>query len=133
MAVEQGEGAALQRLAALAGSRSAEHIREFLLKDTRTRVPEAILLEPIPGRRRRRKLHRLLRREFPELHADTVPGQQRLRITHAARIKCVAVDLDNTLWPGVLLEGLGNWAGNGGQWQGTSHYALQAQLLRLRA
>eukprot|EP01046_Picozoa_sp_COSAG06_P034723 COSAG06_NODE_3663_length_5054_cov_9.394722_5_plen_332_part_00 len=117
---------ALSHWSELAGPEAGAMLAEFL----RDEHASELLLPAGPNRQQRKRQHALLRTHFPAVYSESESQRVRIRRVGHAPIKCVAVDLDNTIWPGVLLEGLGPWhSGSGGEPR--YHLALQRQLLRL--
>ena len=98
---------------------SAEELRTFLEHGG----AQELLLPPSTEKSGREALHALVRTHFPTLLSDTRAGVVFVR--RPPPLKLVAVDLDGTLWPGVLLEGLGEWS--------QSFRDVAAQLLALHA
>jgi hypothetical protein len=99
---------------------------------------DSVLLPPMPDKNQRRQLYSVVRSHFPTAIAEKFDAQRRLRLRRAPPPKLVCVDLDNTLWPGVLLEMKGVAAtvvgGSGGGadcW--APHQLLHTELLRLHA
>ena len=101
---ELEEPVALELWEALAGREAAVLLAEFLRDE---KGPGELLLPPGANRQQRKRQHALLRTHFPTVFSESV--KQRVRVRRQGPIKCVAVDLDNTIWPGVLLETLGAW------------------------
>jgi hypothetical protein len=117
---------ALSLWSELAGPEAGAMLAEFL----RDEQASELLLPAGPNRQQRKRQHALLRTHFPTVYSESESQRVRVRRVVHAPIKCVAVDLDNTMWPGVLLEGLGPWH-NGSGGEPRYHLALQRQLLRL--
>lgn len=101
--------------------------------------PCDVLLPPVENKQLRRAQFALLRSHFPTV--SVFPQERRLLLQRTLPPKLVAVDLDNTLWPGVLLEGSLSHqqpaatakatATLAADW--TTHQLLQAELVRLQA
>lgn len=123
---ELEEPVALELWEALAGREAAVLLAEFLRDE---KGPGELLLPPGANRQQRKRQHALLRTHFPTVFSESV--KQRVRVRRQGPIKCVAVDLDNTIWPGVLLETLGAWHTAAGS--PLYHVQLQHELLRLHA
>jgi hypothetical protein len=119
----------------LAGREAALLLAEFLQGGAAAgdggAGPSELLLPPGASRGQRKRQHALLRAHFPTVFSETDNQRVRIRRVVQAPMKCVAVDLDNTLWPGVLLEGLGAWHTAAGM--PLYHLQLQHELLRLHA
>lgn len=118
------ETEALDLFELLVGREAAFKLAEFL-HDER----QAELLLPSATRRQRKRQHALLRSHFPTVFSESENQCIRIRRVVQIPVKCVAVDLDNTIWPGVLLEGLGDWHTPAGV--PLYHMQLQHELLRL--
>ena len=125
-----GHGEGLALFAAQCGADWAAQLASFL-EPASTR--EELLLPPEADKGARRATHELVRSHFPCLISDVVaaaggvpPG---VRLRRQPALKAVALDLDGTLWPGVLLEGVAPpeaWAAGG-------FTTLGALLARLQA
>jgi HAD superfamily phosphatase (TIGR01681 family) len=99
----------------------------------------AELLLPPADKGGRRAQHALLRSHFPCIApcrrsvgdaAPLPPGAlPQVCVRAQPALKAIALDLDGTLWPGVLLEG----PAAASDWAAGSFAALAAQLLRLQA
>ena len=124
---------ALELWESLAGREAALLLAEFLRCDTEEKgvAADSLLLPAGSNRQQRKRQHALLRTHFPMVFSESVQQRVRVRRVVQVPIKCVAVDLDNTLWPGVLLEGLGAWHTATGI--PLYHMELQRELLRLQA
>jgi hypothetical protein len=108
--------------AALCGDASAAALAALLAAHARGGAD--VLTLPCAGDKRARAAqHALVRSHFPCLDSESRGGAVQLRC--APPLKAVAVDLDGTLWPGVLLEGCGDWA--------PGFARLAAALLQLQA
>ena len=123
---ELDEPVGLQLWESIAGREAAVLLAEFL-RDEKGQVE--MLLPPGANRQQRKRQHALLRAHFPTVFSESV--NQRIRLRRQGPIKCVAVDLDNTIWSGVLLETLGDWHTAAGS--PLYHLQLQHELLRLHA
>ena len=122
----------LEALAGLLGTDAAEALEGFLGRvpppQTHASSPSSpftasfaassagagtsLLLPPTPDKALRCACHALVKAHFPTLVGDTV--DRRVRVRPHPPIKCVAVDLDNTIWDGVLLERSGDSGGGDG-------------------
>ncbi len=130
---QQAATAPLELWESLAGRKARLLLAEFLQCPGAGDAdgPSELLLPPGASRRLRKRQHALLRAHFPMLYSETENQRIRVRRVEQTPIKCVAVDLDNTMWPGVLLEGLGSWHSPAGM--PLYHLELQHELLRLHA
>ncbi len=116
--------------AELCGEPSAAQAAELIRGSS---ACDELLLPLATDKDGRRAQHALVRAHFPCLANDTAWAADAPPLVLVRRqppLKAVALDLDGTLWPGVLLEGLQHdgWeAGAGG------FTAMGALLLRLQA
>jgi len=108
-----------ERWAELCGAESASQLAALLAGETAEL--ELPLAADKAGRTRQ---HALVRDRFPLLLSDSKAGAAVV-VRPQPGLKLIALDLDNTLWPGVLLEGLGEWP--------AVFHVLARLLLRLRS
>lgn len=123
-AIGEQRALGLQRWAELTDAGAAARLGDFVAGDD---SGDSLLLPRYPEKRLRRALHELLRSHFPTVFGEH--QDQGVLVQRTLPLKCVAVDLDNTIWPGVLLEATG--AVSEDAW--AVHRLLHTELLRLHA